>query len=69
MSSFDTNRQFTTHSMSSSSDLPSVCPVCQSSAITTTAKSPNANTYWRCGKCGEIWNVTRRQLDRSGRIR
>jgi predicted Zn finger-like uncharacterized protein len=69
MSSFDAGGQFIRGSTSSSADLPSVCPVCQSSSITTTAKSPNANTYWRCGKCGEIWNVSRRQLDRSGRTR
>jgi transposase-like protein len=39
---------------------PTVCPVCQSSAITTTARKPDESTYWRCGGCGEIWNASRR---------
>jgi predicted Zn finger-like uncharacterized protein len=45
---------------------PSVCPACRSSSITTTAKSPDENTYWRCGKCGEVWNVSRREGGRAG---
>jgi predicted Zn finger-like uncharacterized protein len=42
-------------------ELPSACPACQSSAIVTTVKKPDADTYWRCAKCGEIWNVARRR--------
>ena len=42
-------------------DIPSACPACQSTSIMTTAKSPDVNTYWRCGNCGEIWNVSRRE--------
>jgi transposase-like protein len=40
--------------------VPSVCPVCRATAISTTAKSPDANAYWRCAGCGEVWNVSRR---------
>jgi predicted Zn finger-like uncharacterized protein len=41
--------------------VPVVCPSCQSSSIVTTAKSPGADSYWRCTTCGEIWNDTRRE--------
>ena len=50
------------------SDVPSSCPVCRSSSITTTAKQPNANSYWRCTSCGEIWNVSRRFGARSSAL-
>ena len=40
---------------------PTVCPACPSPAITTTARHPDANAYWRCGGCGEVWNASRRQ--------
>ena len=40
--------------------LPSTCPACGSPLLTTTAKSPGVDTYWRCEKCGEVWNVSRR---------
>ena len=40
--------------------VPTVCPACQSGSITTTARTPDESTYWRCGSCGEIWNVSRR---------
>ena len=46
---------------------PSRCPACRSVTITTTAKSPNVNTYWRCENCGEIWNASRRE-DRDARV-
>jgi transposase-like protein len=39
---------------------PPKCPSCKSASVTTTAKSPNANSYWRCEQCGEIWNIGRR---------
>lgn len=39
--------------------LPVTCPSCRSSAIATTAKHPDANSYWRCGDCGEVWNQGR----------
>jgi predicted Zn finger-like uncharacterized protein len=41
--------------------LPTSCPKCQSASITTTAKRPVAESYWRCESCGEIWNNSRRQ--------
>jgi transposase-like protein len=45
---------------------PTVCPSCQSPSITTTARTPDESTYWRCGSCGEIWNVVRRDARRIG---
>ena len=46
---------------------PTECPVCQSSSISTTARNPDENTYWRCSGCGEIWNASRRDsLPRGG---
>jgi transposase-like protein len=38
---------------------PSRCPFCGSSAISTAAKRVDASAYWRCGGCGEMWNVGR----------
>lgn len=40
---------------------PVVCPACQSRAITTAARNPDENTYWRCDSCGEVWNASRRE--------
>ena len=45
--------------------IPSACPVCESSSVTTTARTPDENTYWRCGRCGEVWNASRRQAGRA----
>jgi transposase-like protein len=45
---------------------PSVCPACTSASVTTTAKRPDVESYWRCDRCGEIWNVSRRQVGRDG---
>jgi len=42
-------------------ELPTACPACRSLAISTTARKPDENTYWRCGGCGEIWNAARRE--------
>ena len=39
---------------------PATCPACQSSSVTTTAKRPDIDSYWRCERCGEVWNVGRR---------
>jgi hypothetical protein len=25
----------------------------------TTSKVVNASSYWRCGACGEVWNIAR----------
>lgn len=40
---------------------PPACPACKSSAVTTTAKHPDVDSYWRCERCGEVWNIGRRQ--------
>lgn len=39
---------------------PDACPACQSASVTTTSKHPDADSYWRCERCGEIWNMGRR---------
>ena len=44
---------------------PTNCPSCRSRNLTTTAKAIDKNTYWRCLGCGEVWNLARRQSDRS----
>jgi transposase-like protein len=36
-----------------------LCPICRSNQVSTTSKSVNELTYWRCQACGEIWNQTR----------
>ena len=46
--------------------LPTSCPKCQSTSITTSAKRPVAESYWRCESCGEIWNNGRRHEARPG---
>jgi len=43
---------------------PPVCPNCHSAATVTTATRPDADSYWRCTECGEVWNVARWQADR-----
>jgi len=45
---------------------PASCPACRASAIVTTAKTPNAGSYWRCTACGEVWNDARRRTPRYG---
>jgi hypothetical protein len=48
-------------------DLPAFCPICRSTQITTTAKVPDARSYWRCVACGEIWNPSLRDTARGHR--
>ena len=43
----------------SASEKPTVCPFCKSDAISTTSKAVDDNTYWRCRRCGQIWNQSR----------
>jgi transposase-like protein len=45
---------------------PVACPACQSRSITTTARTPDQNSYWRCDGCGEVWNASRRDVRRHG---
>ena len=60
MSSYDFGRDYATKSPATvASNNPAACPICRSPAITTTAKSPDAESYWRCNACGEIWNDSR----------
>lgn len=39
---------------------PTHCPACQSVNLVTTSKTIDAETYWRCSRCGEVWNAQRR---------
>lgn len=48
------------HPVSTASNHPGVCPGCGSAAISTAAKRPDAQSYWRCASCGEVWNAARR---------
>src|SRR5690349_15274443 len=36
------------------SSIPAACPACSSTSVTTTAKHPDGESYWRCQKCGEV---------------
>ena len=38
---------------------PKACPVCRSIELTTTGKKATVTSYWRCLKCGEVWNQER----------
>jgi predicted Zn finger-like uncharacterized protein len=49
-----------------STNVPAVCPACQSSSIVTTAKVPDDSSYWRCTNCGNVWNNSRRNAVRKG---
>jgi transposase-like protein len=40
---------------------PKQCPSCRSQDLTTTGKVVNADSYWRCCACGEVWNVGRQR--------
>ena len=40
--------------------IPIVCPACQSQAILTKARDTDTDAYWRCTRCGEVWNASRR---------
>jgi predicted Zn finger-like uncharacterized protein len=49
---------------SAADSIPASCPACQSAAILTTSKTPDAESYWRCTTCGEVWNASRLQPQR-----
>lgn len=36
--------------------LPPACPKCQSPDACSSSKRPTLNSYWRCLRCGEVWN-------------
>ena len=45
---------------------PASCPTCKSTSIVTTAKIPDADSYWRCTDCGDVWNAGRATAKRYG---
>ena len=46
---------------------PTSCPFCRSKDLSTASKVINESTYWRCEKCGQIWNPGRLNLVNSGK--
>ena len=40
---------------------PTVCPFCRSLKIKTSSVKVDAQAYWRCESCGEMWNGARLQ--------
>ena len=70
MSFSNTRNDYVRHSApAADTKIPSTCPACRSSSISTSAKSPDASSYWRCERCGEIWNASRRDVVRPGAYR
>jgi transposase-like protein len=43
--------------------IPKTCPACRSTDLEHASKTVTESTYWRCGRCGEIWNIGRRRRD------
>ena len=41
---------------------PKSCPFCRATDVKTASKVVDESTYFRCGKCGEIWNPNRLRL-------
>jgi transposase-like protein len=39
---------------------PKACPACRSTDLTSTSKTVTVTSYWRCLRCGEVWNEERR---------
>ena len=42
-------------------EAPTRCPSCGARDVVTTSKVVDASSYWRCGACGEVWNVARQR--------
>lgn len=51
---------------SAAGSLPTSCPSCRSTLIVTSAQRPDAESYWRCTNCGEVWNASRAPTGRQG---
>jgi transposase-like protein len=48
-------------------EVPSQCPTCRSTDVKAAGKVVDSSSYWRCGSCGEVWNVGRvRPVSRYG---
>jgi transposase-like protein len=46
---------------SEAADVPAKCPACGSRDVVTTSKVVDSSSYWRCGGCGEVWNIGRQR--------
>ena len=46
--------EFTSHGETPAT--PPDCPKCESSDTGSAAKPPTLNSYWRCRRCGQVWN-------------
>ncbi len=44
---------------SSAAPLCRACPFCGGKQVTTNSAKVSDGTYWRCQKCGQIWNPSR----------
>ena len=42
-------------------ETPARCPACGARDVMTTSKVITIETYWRCGACGDVWNVERQR--------
>jgi transposase-like protein len=46
------------------SSTPTHCPFCQSNSIGVKDRKVTDASYWRCEKCGELWNPGRLRAPR-----
>lgn len=35
------------------------CPSCRATATVCTGKATSLDAYWRCERCGDVWNPAR----------
>jgi hypothetical protein len=40
---------------------PTSCPFCRATTLRSPGEKFDANAYWRCEACGEMWNAARLQ--------
>jgi transposase-like protein len=52
---------------SETAGVPTACPGCGSGDLVAPNKTADESAYWRCRRCGEVWNVGRRQKTASTR--
>ena len=45
---------------------PTSCPTCRSQDLVTPSTKSESDTYWRCRKCGDMWNVGRLRTQSEG---
>jgi hypothetical protein len=45
---------------------PVCCPTCRSQDLVAPGNKTDVETYWRCRKCGDMWNVSRLRTENTG---